>query len=51
VKRLLQRAWQTDLHSVLQAEIDGLLETIQSPDLDEGVRAFLEKRDPRYTGA
>ena len=51
VKRLLQRAWQTDLPSILQAEVDGLLETIQSPDLDEGVRAFLEKRDPRYTGA
>jgi enoyl-CoA hydratase/carnithine racemase len=51
VKRLLQRAWETDLASILQAEIDGLLQTIQSPDLDEGVRAFLEKRDPRYTGA
>jgi enoyl-CoA hydratase/carnithine racemase len=51
VKRLLQRAWQTDLSSMLLAEIDGVMETIVSPDLEEGMRAFLEKRDPRYTGA
>jgi hypothetical protein len=36
---------------MLLAEIDGVMETIVSPDLEEGMRAFLEKRDPRYTGA
>ncbi|HEX9894850.1 MAG TPA: enoyl-CoA hydratase/isomerase family protein [Gemmatimonadales bacterium] len=51
VKRLLQRSWQSDLTSMLLAEVDGVVETISSPDLAEGLRAFLEKRDPRYTGA
>lgn len=50
VKRLLRRSWEADLDAMLHAEIDGVIETIRSPDLQEGLRAFREKRDPRYTG-
>jgi enoyl-CoA hydratase/carnithine racemase len=50
VKRMLHRGWTGDLHASLLAEIDGVVETSQSPDLHEGMRAFQEKRVPRYTG-
>jgi hypothetical protein len=47
---MLHRGWGGDLHASLLAEIDGVVETSQSPDLLEGMRAFHEKRVPRYTG-
>ena len=50
VKRMLHRGWTGDLQSSLLAEIDGVVATSQSPDLLEGMRAFQEKRVPRYTG-
>ena len=50
VKRMLHRGWTGDLHASLLAEIDGVVETSRSPDLLEGMRAFHEKRVPRYTG-
>lgn len=50
VKRLLQRGWSGDLQASLLAEIDGVVETMQSSDVVEGMRAFHEKRVPRYTG-
>ena len=50
VKRMLHRGWDGDLHASLLAEIDGVVETSRSPDLIEGMRAFHEKRVPRYTG-
>lgn len=50
VKRMLHRGWTGDLHASLLAEIDGVVSTAQSPDLLEGMRAFQEKRVPRYSG-
>ena len=50
VKRMLHHGWDGDLHASLLAEIDGVVETSRSPDLIEGMRAFHEKRVPRYTG-
>lgn len=50
VKRLLHRGWDGDLRASLLDEIDGVVETSQSPDLVEGMQAFHEKRVPRYTG-
>ena len=50
VKRMLHKGWTGDLHASLLAEIDGVVATSQSPDLLEGMRAFHEKRVPRYSG-
>jgi len=50
VKRMLHKGWTGDLHASLLAEIDGVVATSQSPDLQEGMRAFQEKRVPRYSG-
>ena len=50
VKRMLHRGWSGDLNASLLAEIDGVVATAQSPDLAEGMRAFQEKRVPRYSG-
>jgi len=50
VKRLLHRGWDGDLHASLIAEVDGVVETSQGSDMLEGIRAFHEKRAPRYTG-
>jgi len=50
VKRMLHKGWTGDLHASLLAEIDGVVATSQSPDLLEGMRAFQEKRVPRYSG-
>jgi enoyl-CoA hydratase len=50
VKRMLHKGWTGDLHASLLAEIDGVVATSQSPDLLEGMRAYQEKRVPRYSG-
>ena len=50
VKRMLHKGWTGDLQASLLAEIDGVVATSQSPDLLEGMRAFQEKRVPRYSG-
>jgi enoyl-CoA hydratase/carnithine racemase len=50
IKRLLRRTWEVDLETMLQYEIDGLLACMASEDLDEGLRAFAEKRAPRWKG-
>jgi enoyl-CoA hydratase/carnithine racemase len=50
VKRMLHKGWTGDLEASLLAEIDGVVATSRSPDLVEGMRAFQEKRVPRYSG-
>lgn len=49
-KQLLHRSWQTDLRGMFLEEVDAVMDTMTGPDPVEGTQAFLEKREPRYTG-
>ena len=50
VKALVGRATETSLEDELAAEADAQRRVLQSDDHREAVAAFLERRDPRYTG-
>jgi enoyl-CoA hydratase/carnithine racemase len=50
IKRVLQKSYDLDLEAVMQLETEGTLECLTSEDLQEGVRAFQEKRAPNYKG-
>ena len=49
-KRLLERAALSSLEEQLELEADLQAEAAQSADFKEGVSAFLEKREPRFSG-
>jgi len=49
-KRLLNRALASTLESQLQAEAESFADCAATEDFAEGVRAFVEKRKPRFTG-
>jgi 2-(1,2-epoxy-1,2-dihydrophenyl)acetyl-CoA isomerase len=49
-KRLLERAVLSSLEEQLELEADLQAEAAQSADFKEGVAAFLEKREPRFSG-
>jgi enoyl-CoA hydratase len=50
VKEVINRGFEVDLASGCAMEIDAFALCLASPDAKEGVRAFLEKRQPNFTG-
>lgn len=49
-KRSIYASDQQDLEAMLQLEVEAQLECFESEDFKEGLRAFMEKRKPRFTG-
>jgi 2-(1,2-epoxy-1,2-dihydrophenyl)acetyl-CoA isomerase len=49
-KRLLEHAPLASLDDQLELEADLQADAAKTEDFREGVKAFLEKRDPRFTG-
>jgi 2-(1,2-epoxy-1,2-dihydrophenyl)acetyl-CoA isomerase len=50
IKRVLDEAWSNDLDTQLDLERETQREASLTPDYAEGVRAFLEKRPPAFSG-
>jgi 2-(1,2-epoxy-1,2-dihydrophenyl)acetyl-CoA isomerase len=50
IKRALDQSWGNDLDTQLDLERDLQREASLNPDYAEGVRAFMEKRAPRFAG-
>src|SRR6516165_8116710 len=50
IKRALDEAWGNDLDAQLDLERESQREASLTPDYAEGVRAFLQKRLPAFTG-
>ena len=49
-KELLNRPVPGDLAGALRAEADSVEATIRSSDFKEGIRSFVERRQPEFTG-
>ena len=50
IKRALDASWSNDLEAQLDLERELQREASLTPDYAEGVRAFLQKRPPAFTG-
>lgn len=51
VKRTLRAGLNSSLAEVLEMELEAQVAAFDSPDCQEGIRAFLEKRTPHFGGA
>ena len=51
VKRLLDRSESATLEEQLESEVRAQVELVDTADFREGVDAFVEKREPAFTGA
>ncbi len=47
-KRVLRRSLAADLDEVLELEAEAQLQAFRAPAFEEGIRAFIEKRAPRF---
>jgi 2-(1,2-epoxy-1,2-dihydrophenyl)acetyl-CoA isomerase len=49
-KRLLRAGWDTTLETQMTSEMHSIAAMARTSDAWEGIRAFVEKRPPRFTG-
>ena len=49
-KRAIESGYDVPLSEGCKKEIDAFVESFSSQDRDEGIKAFLEKRKPVFTG-
>lgn len=50
LKRVGWNALESSMEEVMEMEVEGMLACLQSEDLKEGMKAFLEKRKPKFKG-
>ncbi len=50
IKRIGWESLDADLPTVMEMEVNGMLECLKSEDMREGIAAFLEKRKPSFKG-
>jgi len=50
IKRAVYGAQSTDLDAALEVEVQGQMQLLRSADFLEGVGAFLQKREPKFSG-
>ena len=50
IKRAVYAAQSTDLDAALENEVKGQMQLLRSKDFFEGVSAFFQKRDPKFSG-
>ena len=50
VKQAMRVTWDRDINSMMDLEVDGMLASLASADLVEGIRSFAEGRPAKYDG-
>lgn len=50
VKKILNQSPEMDFQEALESEMDAFEQCTSSPDVEEGINAFLEKRTPKFLG-
>ncbi|MDP6548885.1 MAG: enoyl-CoA hydratase-related protein [Dehalococcoidia bacterium] len=50
VKALFERSWEASLEDQLDAETEAISNSCLTRDFQEGIRAFVEKRQPKFQG-